>query len=148
MKVDGLGETLLFTRTKSDKNWPRYGASNTTRSKQDFCPALADLIKAQYRLRHRTINQSNSSNRNVSKCVDQSDHKDFLLTQPRSDSKLITVTPMRARKISCHFYKGAREIKKACVYLFLQHIFIGMPACACGMFTLILGRATSLVMSC
>jgi hypothetical protein len=34
---------LLFTRTKSDKNWPRYGASNTTRSKQDFCPTLADL---------------------------------------------------------------------------------------------------------
>ena len=106
MKVDGLGETLLFTRTKSDKNWPRYGASNTTRSKQDFCPALADLIKAQYRLRHRTINQSNSSNRNVSRCVDQSDHKDILRAHPRSGSKLITATPMRARKISCHFYKG------------------------------------------
>ena len=36
-------QKLLFTQTKSDKNWPRYGASNTTRSKQDFCPALADL---------------------------------------------------------------------------------------------------------
>ena len=36
VKVDGLGETLLFTRTKCDKNWPRYGASSTTRSKQDF----------------------------------------------------------------------------------------------------------------
>ena len=27
-KVDGLGEKLLFTRIKSDKNWPRYGVSN------------------------------------------------------------------------------------------------------------------------
>ena len=36
VKVDGLGETLLITQTKSDKNWLRYGASNTTRSKHDF----------------------------------------------------------------------------------------------------------------
>ena len=43
IKVDSLGGKLLFTRTKSDKNWPRYGASNTTRSKQDFCPTLAEL---------------------------------------------------------------------------------------------------------
>ena len=64
VKVDGLGETLLFTGTKSDKSWPRYGASNTTRSKQDFCPTSADL-KSPYRLRHRTINQSNLSNSNV-----------------------------------------------------------------------------------
>ena len=28
VKVDGLGEALLFSRTKSDKNLPRYGASN------------------------------------------------------------------------------------------------------------------------
>ena len=27
-EVGGLGETLLFTRTKSDKNWPRSGVSN------------------------------------------------------------------------------------------------------------------------
>ena len=57
VEVDGLGETLLFTRTKSDKIWPRYWASNTTCSKHDFCPTLADLkspVKLHYRLRHRT----------------------------------------------------------------------------------------------
>ena len=31
VKVEGLEETLILTRTKSDKNWPRTGASNTTR---------------------------------------------------------------------------------------------------------------------
>ena len=33
VQVDGLGETLLFTRSKSNKNWPITGASNTTDSK-------------------------------------------------------------------------------------------------------------------
>ena len=28
VKVDGLGETLLFTRTKSDKNWPIFEKSD------------------------------------------------------------------------------------------------------------------------
>ena len=34
---------IAFIRSKSDKNWPRYGASNPTHSKNDFCPTLADL---------------------------------------------------------------------------------------------------------
>ena len=45
VKLGGLGETLLFTRTKSDKNWPRYGAFNTTRSKQDFCPTPLTIFQ-------------------------------------------------------------------------------------------------------
>ena len=36
------GRDMVFY-PKSDKNWPRTGASNTTRSKQDFWPTLAEL---------------------------------------------------------------------------------------------------------
>ena len=39
MKVDGPGEKLLFTRTKSDKNWPRNGVSNMQ---------ILHVLKTQY----------------------------------------------------------------------------------------------------
>ena len=54
----------FFTRSKLDKYCPRTWVWNTTHSKNDFCPTLADL-KSQAKLadhwRRRTINQSDSS---------------------------------------------------------------------------------------
>ena len=37
VEVDSLGET------KSDKSWPKSGASFTTQSKKDFRPTFVDL---------------------------------------------------------------------------------------------------------
>ena len=65
VKINSLGETLLYIRRKLDKNWPRTEASNTTHSKYDLCPPVADL-KSQLKLPHHwrrgTINQSKSTN--------------------------------------------------------------------------------------
>ena len=58
-----------FNRSKSDKNMSRTGESNTTHSKNESCPTLADLKSQAKLLRqwHRTtINLSNLSRRNVS----------------------------------------------------------------------------------
>ena len=91
---DGLGETCFLPEQNPKKIGLRYGASNATRSKQVFV-RLWLTWKAQYQVRHRTINQSNSSNRNVST------NRITEISSPTtkkiwaSDSKLITATFMR-----------------------------------------------------
>ena len=44
VKVDGLGETLLFTRTKSNKNWLRTGVSNMQILSFLFLTKFHDII--------------------------------------------------------------------------------------------------------
>ena len=62
VEVDILGETLIFIRSKSDKNWPRSGASITTYSKNNFCPILDDL-KSQAKHPRTSDVEDQSANR-------------------------------------------------------------------------------------
>ena len=112
-EIWGVQYNSLKTRFLSDFGWPE---------------------KPIYQVRHRTINQSNSSNSNVStnRITEISSHKTQKIWA--SHSKLITAMFMRACKTSCHFYKGGSR--------FIVLIYVCTSACvrARQEYILILGR--------
>ena len=98
VEIDGLGGTLLFTRTKSDKNWPRYGASYATRSKNDFCPTLAEL-KSPAKL---ASSNSNVSTNRIMLCA--SDAECQTATLVHACQTLVTVIQKRRLHLFTHFH--------------------------------------------
>ena len=123
VKVDSLGKTLLFTWSKSDKNWLRSGASNTTHSKNYFCPTFGwpekPLLTSENNQPIKFLKE---------KRVDQSEHGNFVGKSSKiwaSDAKCQTATLVHACWTSRHFYN--RDSRFIVVTEKMNILILGRP---------------------